>query len=137
MAIFKYKLKEGKNPKTGSAMFYGQAAETEVVKASDFCEDIAHATTVTEADVKAVLAETERAIIKHLQNNESVRFGTLGSFCPRLKSNSARLPEEFTTANIKGLSCRFTASSKLRYALDAKNPEVKFQDVTILYEEKP
>lgn len=133
--MFKYRLREGKNPKTGAAMFYAQADEVEVLHIDSVTKEISHACTVTEADVKAVLAEFEFRILAHLQNNESVRMGTLGSFCPRLRSTSAALPEAFTTDNIKGLGVQFRPSSKLLYALSAKNPEVKFQQIVDNYKE--
>lgn len=127
--MFKYRIQEGKNPKTGQSMFYGIAAEVEPLKITDVTKEISHATTVTEADVKAVLAEFEYRVLAHLQNNESVRFGTLGAFCPRMRSNSASSAALFLPENIKGLGVQFTPSSVLKYALNAKNPEVKFQRI--------
>ena len=123
---FKFKVREGKNPKTGQAMFYAQADKVNPVSIYDFAEEIAHSTTVTEADVKAVITEFEVRLMKHFQNNESVRLESVGSFCPRMRSTAARLPEEFTAANIKGMGVQFTPSSHLKYALSAQNPEVKF-----------
>ena len=125
--MFKFRVVEGKNMKTGAAMFYAQAAEVEPLKITDVTKEIAHATTVTEADVKAVLAEFQHRVLIHLQNNESVRFGTLGSFCPRLRSTAETLKALFKPENIKGLGVQFSPSSVLKYALNAKNPEVKFQ----------
>lgn len=127
--MFKYRVVEGKNQKTGAAMFYGMADEVEVVKITEVVDEIAHSTTVTEADVKAVLAEFEHRVLKHLANNESVRFGTLGAFCPRLKSNSTTAAALFTADQIKGVSVQFSPSPKLKFALDAKNPAVKFQQL--------
>ena len=124
---FKYHVVEGKNLKTGAAMFFAMADPVDTVKLPEICEEVSHACTATEADVKAVLAEFQERILKHLQNNESVRLGTLGAFCPRIKSTSAASAELFTADNITRVGVQFTPSSKLLFALDAKNPEVKFE----------
>lgn len=125
--MFKYRILEGKNPKTGIAMFYGIADKVNAIKASDICREIAHSCTVTEADVKGLLAEVEKCILGHLQNNESVRLGTFGSFCPRMKSSSATSAALFLPENIKGMGVSFTPSHKLKAALRADNPDVKFK----------
>lgn len=126
---FKYRITEGKNPKTGAAMFYGVGAETNTVKVDNFIDQIVHSTTLTKADVRAVLVELEYCIMRHMQNNESVRLGTLGSFCPRLRCNAAASPALWLPNNIKGIHCGFTPSSDLKYALKAGNPDVKFKQI--------
>ena len=126
---FKFKVREGKNPKTGQAMFYAQADKVNPVSIYDFAEEIAHSTTVTEADVKAVITEFEVRLMKHFQNNESVRLESVGSFCPRMWSTAARLPEEFTKANLKRIAVRFTPAASIKYSLRAENPAMVFERI--------
>lgn len=127
--MFKYRIREGKNPKTGLAIFFGVGDKVTAIKSTDLCREIAHSCTVTEADFECLLAEAEKRIIQHLQNNESVRLGTFGSFCPRMKSNSASSAALFLPENIKGIGVTFTPSTKLKAALKKGNPEVKFKQL--------
>lgn len=127
--MFKYRIQEGKNPKTGLSMFYGIGDKVTSIKITDISREMSHSCTITEADFKGMLAEVENRIIQHLQNNESVRFGTLGSFCPRMKSNSATSAALFLPENIKGMGVAFTPSVKLKAALKNGNPSVKFKQV--------
>ena len=127
--MFKYRIVEGKNPKTGAAMFFGIGDKVTSIKITDISREMSHSCTVTDADFKGMLAEVENRIIQHLQNNESVRFGNLGSFCPRMKSNSASSAALFLPENIKGIGVTFTPSTKLKAALKKGNPEVKFKQL--------
>lgn len=127
--MIKYSVKEGKNPKTGAAMFYAMAAPVTTIKLEFLAEEISQECTVTAHDIRAVISAMEEKIIGHLQNGQSVRLGLLGSFCPTLHSTAARLPEEFTNANIKGIGTSFTPSSTMKYQLAAGNPKVQFQRI--------
>ena len=125
--MVKYYVREGKNPKTGAAMFFGQIDKTNPTLIEDLAEEISHATTATEADIRAVIAEMQVVMIRHLQSGESLRLGMIGSFCPTMQSTAARLPEEFTEANIKRIGVAFRPTSTMKYSLSAGNPKVKFQ----------
>lgn len=127
--MLKYKLAEGKNPRTGTAMFFAMAAPVTTIKLEQLAQEISQECTVTPHDIRAVISAMEEKIIFHLQNGQSVRLGLLGSFCPTLRSDSARTSVEFTTANIKGIGAAFRVSSTMKYKLSATNPEVKFQRI--------
>lgn len=122
----KYKLREGKNLRTGAAMFYAMAGPVSVIKLEKIAQEISQECTVTVHDIRAVISALEEKIIAHLQNGDSVRMGLLGSFRPTVKSQAARLPEEFSNANIKRITARFTESATMKYKLSADNPDVSF-----------
>ncbi|MBQ0164568.1 MAG: HU family DNA-binding protein [Bacteroidales bacterium] len=125
--MIKYYVKEGKNPKTGAAMFYAMPAPVTTIKLEFLAEEISQECTVTAHDIRAVISAMEEKIIGHLQNGQSVRLGLLGSFCPTLRSTAAPSPELFVTDNIKAIGTSFTPSSTMKYQLGAGNPKVQFQ----------
>lgn len=127
--MIKYNVKEGKNPRTGAAMFYAMAAPVTTIKLEFLAEEISQECTVTAHDIRAVISAMEEKIIGHLQNGQSVRLGLLGSFCPTIHSDAARTSGEFTNANIKGIGTSFTPSSTMKYQLAAGNPKVQFQRI--------
>lgn len=125
--MIKYNVKEGKNPRTGAAMFYAMAAPVTTIKLDFLADEISQECTVTAHDIRAVISAMEEKIIGHLQNGQSVRLGLLGSFCPTLRSTAAPSPELFVTDNIKAIGTSFTPSSTMKYQLGAGNPKVQFQ----------
>lgn len=126
---YKYRVKEGKNPKTEEPIFYAEVTSKPVVKLEQVAKEIAGACTVTEHDIRGVLAGMEEEIIKELQNGNSVRFGMLGSFRPSIRSNSASTEKNFTTDNIRSVGVVFTPSSNMRYQLNLANPNISLQKV--------
>jgi predicted histone-like DNA-binding protein len=88
-------------------------------------EEISSQCTLTAHDIKAVISALEEVTFKHLRNGESVRLGDLGSFHARLASKGAVSEEDFTVENFRGIKVRFVPSSKLRFELSIKNPDVR------------
>lgn len=126
MGLIKYYVREGKNPKSGAAQYFGQNLPVSVVDINQLCEEVSHTTTVTKADVLAILTETEHQFINLMRSNKSVRFGLLGSFRTTVQSTAARLPEEFTRANLKRIAVRFTPTATMKMQLKNGNPELSF-----------
>ena len=127
--MVRYYVREGKNPKTGAAQFYGQNDKVDVIDMNTIADEVSHATTVTKADVRGVLTEMEYILVRLLRNNRGVRFGILGSFSPTVKSTAARLPEEFTKANLKRIAVRFTPAASIKFSLRAENPAMVFERI--------
>lgn len=75
-----------RNPQNGSLRWYPTIALNSFVTADDVILGIVGRCTLTAVDVKAVLIALEEVIIEQLQLGNSVRFGTLGSFRPTIKS---------------------------------------------------
>ena len=73
--------------------------------------------TVSSADIKAVLDALQFEILNALEEGFSVRLGDVGSFRATLTSRSADSAEAFLPSNIKGIRVRFTPSAKLNEEL--------------------
>ncbi len=99
--------------------WYGRAVSMGRVKTADLAEEISHSTTVTRADIMAVLIELTQVMKKHLQNSMTVELDGLGDFRVGLKTKVADKAEDFTAANIYGYQIlyhpevRFVASGKV------------------------
>lgn len=81
--------------------FYARPVHAGEITLEDLAEDISHASTLTEADVYAVLQSLVREIPRNISRGYIVRLGNLGAF--RLGSNSegSGTAEEVTAANIR------------------------------------
>ena len=122
----KYVLKEGKDPRSEQSIFYAMAAPVTTIKLNTLAQEISRECTVTPHDIRAVISAMEEKIIGHLQNGQSVRLGLLGSFCPTIKSKSAKSLLELTNANIPHEGVAFRPSSTMRYELSPSNPNIEF-----------
>ncbi len=110
----RYKKEMGKGE--GSPAYnkwYGRAVSMGRVKTADLAEEISHSSTVTRADIMAVLIELTQVMKKHLQNSMTVELEGLGDFRVGLKTKSVEKAEDFTAANIYGYQILY-------------RPEVKF-----------
>ena len=135
--MMKYVLKEGKNLRTESPIFYAMAAPVSgVVKIDNLAKEISRECTLTPHDIRAVISAMEERIIEHMQNGQSVRLGLLGSFRPTIKSKSTAKAEAFSNSNIRGVAVAFTPSSTMRYELSKDNPDMEFQMLKEKDEEK-
>ena len=122
--MLKYSLISRKNPVTKEFAFHSNLAPVTPIKLNELAQDVSDACTLTVHDIKAVVSALEERIYKALRNGQSVRLGDLGSFRPTVKSASAATEEDFTMENIRGIKVRFVPSSKMRYELSLKNPNV-------------
>jgi predicted histone-like DNA-binding protein len=123
--MIKYNLISRKNPLTKEFQWHGIAVPVTPVMLDQIAEEISSQCTLTAHDIKAVISALEEVTFKHLRNGESVRLGDLGSFHARLASKGAVSEEDFTVENFRGIKVRFVPSSKLRFELSIKNPDVR------------
>lgn len=123
--MIKYTLISRKNPLTKEFLYYANAVPVTPIMLDQIAEEISSQCTLTAHDIKAVISALEEVTFKHLRNGESVRLGDLGSFHARLASKGAVSEEDFTAENFRGIKVRFVPSSKLRYELSLKSPEVR------------
>lgn len=93
--------------------WYGRAVSLGHVSMDQLAEEISHSTTVTKADIMAVLTELAHTMKSHLQDSKTVALDGIGSFSVSFKSTPAKTEDDFTANNIK--------SYKILY-----KPEVKF-----------
>ena len=102
MAI-KYRIVERQNALTKTLQYYAQVEPVEPLTLQDIVEGIEKTSTVSSADIKAVLDALQFEVIRALKGGQSVRLGDLGSFRPTLTSRSALSAEAFTRDNLKGV----------------------------------
>lgn len=110
------RFKKVQNKMSGSENFgkwYGRAIMLDTISTKELADEISHASTVTYADVMAVLAEMQHAIKNHLQNSHKVALEGLGVLGVAMQTKLAKTRKEFTANNIKGYRVVFY-------------PEVKF-----------
>ena len=116
MAI-KYRIVERQNALTKTLQYYAQVEPVEPLTLQDIAEGIEKTSTVSSADIKAVLDALQFEVIRALKAGNSVRLGDLGSFRPTLTSRSALSAEAFTRDNLKGVRVQFTPSGRMRTEL--------------------
>ena len=75
-----------RNPINGNLRWYPTIALNSTVTADDVILGIVEKCTLTKVDVKAVLIALEEVVIEQLKNGNTVRFGSLGSFRPSIKT---------------------------------------------------
>ena len=77
-----------RNPQNGTLAWYPTISVNSTLTADDVIIGIVEKCTLTKVDVKAVLIALEEVIIEQLKNGNTVRFGSLGSFRPTLKTRA-------------------------------------------------
>jgi putative DNA-binding protein len=79
--MIKYVIQAKKNPlKKEEVKFYPQAAPTTPVTLAHIVKRIEKHSTMSSADVKAVLDALQYEVIEALENGNTVRLGDIGSF---------------------------------------------------------
>lgn len=129
--MIKYVIRAKKNPIAKSVKYYPQIAPTTPVTLAQIVKRIEKRSTVSSADVKAVLDALQYEVIEALQNGNSVRLGDLGSFRLSIKANGSDSSDEArrTGANaIKAVNVQFTKSTAMRDALSPSTVEFALQE---------
>lgn len=129
--MIKYVIRAKKNPIARSVKYYPQIAPTTPVTLAQIVKRIEKRSTVSSADVKAVLDALQYEVIEALQNGNSVRLGDLGSFRLSIKANGSDTSAEAkkTGANaIKAINVQFTKSTAMRDALSPSGVEFGLQE---------
>ena len=111
----KYKLIQRKDMSTdagpGSKLYYAQAVSAGEMTLDELCEDIAESSTVTSADVKAVLDRLGWILSKNLKAGRIVQVGELGNFRMTLGSSGAPTIEEFNSSLIRKPKVSFSLAT--------------------------
>lgn len=112
--MIKFNVIPRKSPVDKSIKYYAQQVRTQQVSFDQICDEVAHSSTATAADVSAVLKELIVYMQMHLLDGRSVSLGDLGSFHTTLQSDGETDKSKFTAANISRVMIRWTRPSKLR-----------------------
>ena len=111
--MIKYKVVERENPVTRQKTYFAQVAPVDPVTLEQVVKRIEKSSTVSSADIKAVLDALQFEVIQSLQDGKSVRLGDLGSFRPTISSRSAESAEAFLPSNIKRVRVQFSPSGTM------------------------
>ncbi len=99
----------------------------DVITMEDFAEHIAsHSCKYDRADVYSVIYYITRCLKELVLNGNKVQFGDLGTFSPAIRSTATDTLEDFTSANIKGVTINWEKPEKLKNMIG----EVSLQQVS-------
>lgn len=88
--------------------WYGRSVTLGSVSTEDLAEELSHATTVTRADIMAVLIELAVAMKRHLLNSQAVQLDGIGSFRVGISSTPADKKEDFKANKITNYHIVYT-----------------------------
>ena len=120
--MIKYIIQAKKNPqkKDEKKKFYPQIAPSTPVTLPQIVKRIEKRSTVSSADVKAVLDALQTEVIDALESGNTVRLGDLGSFRLTIKSEGVATAAEAKKKGaqlIKRANVQFTKSTTMRDTL--------------------
>lgn len=98
----------------GDKKFYANPVYTGEITLDQLTEKIEKISTVSGADIRAVLYALVDVIPAELANSQIVRVGDLGSFRVSLSSDGEETEEKVTATNVKGTKILFTPGEKLK-----------------------
>ena len=85
----------------------------------DIIYDIKEMSSLSEGDIRSVLANFTECMRRALYNSQSVNIDGFGVFSLSARSKGAESPKEVQTANIRAVRINFRASSAIRPNLDS------------------
>ena len=113
------------NDPEGTKKAYARAQMKEELSLKALSQRVANETTVSRADIMAVLIATSENIVEALEEGYQVDFGELGRFRVELVSTGAMDAESFTSDHITGAKVKFVAGHELRNLF----PKLQFNPV--------
>ncbi len=108
----------GKDKGETPRKYYAQAVNNGYVLFDELCTDISEYSTLTSADVKAVLDRMNYLLDKNLRAGRIVQFGEIGNFRLSLGSSGSEDEEDFATNQIRRPKIIFTPGNRLRLTRD-------------------
>lgn len=108
MSIRYRKVQDNREKSKNRGKWYGRAVILDEISTKELADEIAHATTVTYADVLAVLAETAVFMRNHLLNSQKVTLDGIGSFRVGMTTRPAESFDKFDSSNISGYHIIYT-----------------------------
>ena len=122
-AMYKYVTRAIKQPGTTNVKWYIQAAKQDPITLDKLADRIEKRSTVSKADVKAVLSALEYELIQGITEGQTIRLGDIGTFYTSLKSEGVATQKEAWESGpqlIKHVTCCFMRSNTISAALDPK-----------------
>lgn len=129
--MLKFKVIPKKNPISQAVAYYAQKVDTTRVSFDDLCDRVAHSTTATRADAKAVVDEFCHQVLQILLDGKSVSIGDLGSFHTTLKNkkNGAATADKFDASMIENVMVRWVRPTVMRREFKPGTGSVRFERV--------
>ena len=93
---------------------YAKAQISQELTLKELSKQVASQTTVSRADVSAVLIATVENLFEGLREGKQVDFGELGKFRLQITSRGAETAEKFTAANITGVNIQYVPGEDLK-----------------------
>lgn len=88
-------IREQKNSFRKEPMFIARIVRSGKVSYKQFCKDLAEASTVETADVKAVIDRMTSVLHRYCSLGLAVDAGELGTFYPSMRTKAVTTPSEF------------------------------------------
>jgi predicted histone-like DNA-binding protein len=120
MAI-KFKVIAKKNPRNPEApiKYYAHTALDGEVGLEELCKEIEKSSTVSEADIMAVLYSLIAIVPEKLANSRIVRIGELGDLRPSIKSTGHENEKDVNASSIKKNRVLFRPGKRIKKAMKA------------------
>lgn len=129
--MIKYVIQEKKNPLNGEVKYYPQIAPATPMTVDQIIKRVEKRSTVSSADVKAVLDALQYEVIDALESGNTVRLGDLGSFRLTIKADGMATAAEAKKQGaklIKQVNVQFTKSTAMRDAFEVQRLDFAAQD---------
>jgi hypothetical protein len=121
MGKITYKVVTRKNPVTKEMAQYATQVRYSQIPSSEIVKYAAQISCIDESLIQSVMLAWQQVMRMYFVNGHNVICHPLGSFQANIRSRGAESLEEFTSANIRGLSLSFRTGKSLTNARDLKN----------------
>lgn len=101
----------------GESRYYARACSRQMRTLPELCEMISDRTTLSRADVVAVIASFTEIIPELLKNGYSVDLGSLGIMSVSIKSKGEKSEREVKRRSISGVQINFRPSVEIKREL--------------------
>lgn len=94
--------------------WYGRAVVLGKISTKELAEEISHSTTVTYADIMAVLIELSEGVKRHILNSQSVKLDGLGTFRVGLQTVGTDKKEDFDASKVRNARVVFLPETSVK-----------------------
>lgn len=121
MGKITYKVVIRKNPVTKEMAQYATQVRYSQIPSSEIVKYAAQISCIDESLIQSVMLAWQQVMRMYFVNGHNVICHPLGSFQANIRSRGAEAIDEWSSANIRGLSLSFRTGKSLTNARDLKN----------------
>lgn len=129
MAPIKFKTALKKNPITKAVAYHAASVTPEVVTLKDIISEIEQTSTVSEADIVAVIKSFQREVVKNLKAGRSVHLDDLGRFRTSISGTACATAEAVNAGTIRRLRTVWSPSPRILKSVRVGAEGVTFEKV--------